>query len=122
MKHLLAMLTLWSFFGLISPILAAKPLNFYLPKDKVCAVYQGRVDDIQGFPVWIEKGRKLKVKVNNEVRVAVIFQTQVIAPYQIDSLENNTTAQYIYRTSETGNHLISIQGASQDTKITFCLD
>ncbi len=106
------------------PVLAARQLNRnYLPmKNNFCAVYQGRIDRAQDFPLWVEKQRQITIKVNSDLKVAVLFQGKVVPPYQVNSLTDVPISQYSFRTSSTGNHLVSVRGMTPDAKITFCLN
>ncbi|WP_013323233.1 hypothetical protein [Gloeothece verrucosa] len=121
MKHFLSALTLSSLFLNIPSTLATIQKNIYLPTDKTCAVYRGRIDHAQAFPMWIEKNRQLMIETNSELKVAVVFQNEVVSPYQIHDLVPDITSQYSYRTPGTGNHIISVQGKAASAKISFCL-
>ncbi|ACK72921.1 hypothetical protein PCC7424_4558 [Gloeothece citriformis PCC 7424] len=121
MKYLLTTLTLSSLFLPLLPSLAAKHFNLYLPIDKSCAVYKGKIDHAQTFPLWIERNRQLMIETDNQLEVAVSFQNQIMSPYQVNSLYSRIISQYSYRTSATGKHIISIQGKAEKATITFCL-
>ncbi len=99
---------------------ATKTPNLYLPATSSCAVYQGEIQNRQSFPLWVEKDRRLIIKVDNDLRIAVSIQERVLPPYQINPLEN-TNSEYTFRTTRTGNHTISVVGSSPQAKITFCL-
>lgn len=121
-KYLLTTLTLSSLFFTIPPSIATRQSSIYLPIDKTCAVYKGKIDHAQAFPLWIEKNRQLMIETNSELKIAVSFKNAIVSPYQVHSPTSAITSQYSYLTASTGNHVISVEGKAQEATITFCLD
>lgn len=101
--------------------LAAKSSYLYFPDDNFCAVYQGSIEDREVFPMWVEKNRQLVIKTDKDLRVAVVFNNRIVPAYQIDVVSDAITSQYFYKTSQTGNYLITINGGEEDVNLSFCL-
>lgn len=121
LKGLIRIIAVTSFLIPTAASLAAKSSHFYFPDDNFCAIYQGKLENKQAFPIWVEKNRRLIIKTEKDVKIAVVFNNRILPAYQIDTISDLVSSQYFYRTSQTGNHLVTIQGIDQDIKITFCL-
>ena len=122
MRRLLPTLTLSTLLMAAPAAFAARPFNLYLPADRFCAIYKGNIQNEQKFTLWVDNNRDLIIKTDRDLKIAVILQGKVLPAYQINPQPHMSAAQYAYRTSVTGNHVIFIKGSAREATITFCLD
>jgi hypothetical protein len=121
LKKLITLITVSTVLIPATLTLAAKSSSFYFPDDNFCAVYQGKIEEGQSFPIWVERNRQLIIKTDKGVKIAVAFQNRILPAYQIDAISDDFSSQYFYKTSQTGNHLITVKGVDQNAQISFCL-
>lgn len=121
LKPLLLPLTLNSLLVTITAVQATIRPDFYLPQSNACAVYRGGIEREKDFVLWVENQRQLTIKADQELKVAVTSKGRVIPPFQVAPLPDSTTAQFSYRTSITGNHVIKVRGVSDRATVTVCL-
>ena len=121
MKKLLAPLTLFVFLISSTSALAIRRFTLYLPDQNSCAVYHDRIYSEQTFNLWLETNRKLTIKANKDLKVAVILQGKLVIPYQIDSVTETELSEHSYHIGTTGNHVILVRGRNPEATVSFCM-
>ena len=122
MKKLLAPLTLFLLLFSATSALAIRRFTLYLPDRSACAIYHDRIYSEQSFNLWLETDRKLTIKANKDLKVAVVLEGKLVIPYQIDAVSETELAEHSYHISMTGNHVVLVRGRNPEATVSFCLD